>query len=363
MSSKPRATGRAVRLLAAAVLVVGPGATALAQGAPVAWSAPASASVVKIEESFSNAGARLSGTLYAPSGRGKVPAVVVFHGASDPSRDAPLYRHLIQMLPPLGVAVLVFDRRGTGKSTGAGNNGDFNTLADDGVAAQRMLARDPRIDARRIGFWGLSQGGWLALLAGARSPDAAFVVSVSAPLTRADVQMNFAIANILRIKGYGQADIDQAVAARTAVDDFERGKLDRATAQAHVDAAAKEPWFGLIYLGKTFHDPVQSDWARQMKNDPLKTLDAVKAPTLILYGSADPWVPVAVSAKILRASAARRPNVTTAVVAGADHEMSVTTPPLAQIAPATNSERAPDSPEYFARLAAWMTAQDLTRAR
>jgi hypothetical protein len=362
MSSKLRAAGQVACALAAALLAVGPGVAAPAQGAPVAWSAPPSASVVRVEESFSNAGARLSGTLYAPNGRGKVPAVVVFHGASDPSRAAPLYRHLIQMLPPLGVAVLVFDRRGTGKSTGD-NNGDFNTLADDGVVAQRMLARDPRIDARRIGFWGLSQGGWLALLAGARSPNAAFVVSVSAPLTRADVQMNFAIANILRIKGYGQADIDQAVAARTAVDDFERGKLDRATAQARIDAAAKKPWFDLIYLGKTFHDPAQSDWARQMKNDPLKTLDAVKAPTLILYGSADPWVPVAVSAELLRASAARRPNVTTAVIAGADHEMSVTTPPLAQIAQATNSERAPDSPEYFARLAAWMTAQGLARAR
>ena len=35
-----------------------------------------------------------------------------------------------------------------------------------------------------------------------------------------DVQMNFAIAKILRIKGYSQADIDLAVAARTAADEF-----------------------------------------------------------------------------------------------------------------------------------------------
>ncbi|HEX3887798.1 MAG TPA: alpha/beta fold hydrolase [Phenylobacterium sp.] len=344
----------------AGALAVTPAAGAAA-GAAAPWSAPASSAVIREEKTFSNAGATLSGTLYAPVSRGKVPAVVVFHGASEPSRDSELYRHLIQMLPPLGIAVLVFDRRGSGKSVGARNNGDFDMLADDGVAAARMLARDPRIDPKRIGFWGLSQGGWLSLLAAAHSPPAAFAIAVSAPLTTADVQMSFAAANILRIDGYSQADIDQAVAARTALDDFERGKLDRATAQARIDAAAKKPWFDLIYLGKTFHDPAQSDWARQMRNDPLKTLDKVKIPTLIIYGAADPWVPVAVSVKALRASAAQHPNITTAVVAGADHEMSLTTSPKDEIDPAGFAKLAPDSAEYFALLASWLTAHGLTR--
>ena len=56
-----------------------------------------------------------------------------------------------------------------------------------------------------------------------------------------DVQMKFAVTNILRIKGYSQADIDLAIAARTGVDDFMRGRLDRATAQARLDAAASKP--------------------------------------------------------------------------------------------------------------------------
>lgn len=36
-------------------------------------------------------------------------------------------------------------------------------LSDDGVAAFQMLAQKARIDPKRIGFWGLSQGRWLAL--------------------------------------------------------------------------------------------------------------------------------------------------------------------------------------------------------
>ena len=162
------------------------------------------------------------------------------------------------MLPPLGIAVFVFDRRGSGKSGGKLENSDYTMLADDGISAQRMLAQDHRIDPRRIGFWGLSQGGWLSLLAASRSPQAAFAISISAPMTTPDVQMNFAVANILRIKGFSQSDIDQAIATRTAIDDFQRGKRDRASAQGILDAATTRPWFVHTYLEKTFKDPDQS---------------------------------------------------------------------------------------------------------
>jgi hypothetical protein len=45
-------------------------------------------------------------------------------------------------------------------------------------------------------------------------------------MTTPDVQMNFAVSNILHIDGYGQADVEQAVSARRAVDDYLRGTFD-----------------------------------------------------------------------------------------------------------------------------------------
>ena len=54
----------------------------------------------------------------------------------------------------MGVAVLVYDRRGSGDSTGTLNGIDYKTLADDAIAGQSGLAKLPRIDAKRIGFWG-----------------------------------------------------------------------------------------------------------------------------------------------------------------------------------------------------------------
>jgi len=320
-------------------------------------------SLIEEERTFRNGSTPLSGTLYLPVSTRAVPAIVVFHDASAPTRDLALYRHLKQIGPALGLAVFVFDRRGSGKSGGEPAHGDYEALADDGIAALRLLARDPRVDSRRIGFWGLSQGGWVSLLAASRCPETAFAIAISAPMTTPDVQMIFAVTNILRIRGYSQADIDLAVDARKAVDDFERGDLDRATAQKRVDAAGTKPWFALIYLGRTFQDPDKSGWAREIRHDPMSILPRVKAPTLIMYGASDPWVPARISVERLKASAAHYPNITTVVIASADHHLSLSTSLEAQVDPAHLGDHEPDAPEYFARLAAWLTEQGLVVGR
>ena len=322
--------------------------------APPSWSAPPSTVIDAQDRNFQSVAVTLSGTLYAPRIESRVPAVIVFHAASSPTRDNPLYTHLVEMLPPLKIAVFVFDRRGSGKSGGKLEDSDYVMLADDGIAAQHMLMQDSKIDPQRIGFWGLSQGGWLSLLAASRSPQAAFAVSISAPMTTPDVQMNFAVANILRIKGFSQPDIDQAIAARTAVDDFQRGKRDRVSAQRILDAATAKPWFEHIYMGKTFKNSDQSRWAKEMRHDPLAALDTLKQPALVIYGSVDPWVPVQNSVERLRASSARHPNVEVAVIAGADHAMATSVSAADQIDPVLSAREAPQSAEYFGLLAAWL---------
>src|SRR5215475_13216897 len=73
------------------------------------WSAQPTTSTVAVEKTFSNGPVALSGTLYLPANARNIPAVIVFHSASSATRDLALYRHLKQMLPPLGVAVFVYD--------------------------------------------------------------------------------------------------------------------------------------------------------------------------------------------------------------------------------------------------------------
>jgi uncharacterized protein len=333
--------------------------------APVATRAPWSAQATTIVETeeiiFRNASATLTGTLYLPRGGRAVAAVVVTHGASSPLRTSPLYAHLKEMLPPLGIAVFVYDRRGSGSSGGNLETSDYDQLADDAVAAVRMLKADPRIDPKRVGVWGLSQGGWLSLLAATRSADITFAVSISAPVVTPDVQMMFSSENSLRVNGFSQADIGQMRATRKAVDDYMRGTGDRATAQRLVDVAKVKPWFKYLYVAEIVNDRSTSRWRKEIEHDPLATLKAVRVPSLVIYGAADPVVPVAASIARLKPLAAELPNTEIVVIAGADHDMQTTVDPMDLLNPDHADVEKPDSTAYFAVLANWMALHGLTQ--
>ena len=333
---------------------------ALARAAPldaVPWSAPASTAVVQEERVFGSAGVELSGTLYLPKDGRALGAVVVTHSASSATRDLPLYTHLKTMLPSLGYAVFVYDRRGSGKSGGDLAASDYALLADDAIAAVRMLKADPRMDPKRVGIWGQSQGGWIAVLAASRSAEVAFVVSVSAPVVTPDVQMIYYSTNSLRVNGYPQAEIDQMVATRKAVDAYMRGTGDRETAQRLVDAARLRPWFKLTYMGDTVKDRELSRWRREIEHDPMRTLEQVGVPALMIFGAVDPIVPVDISVQRLRGAAATHPEMRVVVIGGADHAMMTSLDPKTQMDPARVTQDDPESPEYFGVLAAWLIEQ------
>ncbi|MBX9616201.1 MAG: alpha/beta fold hydrolase [Caulobacteraceae bacterium] len=327
--------------------------------AAVPWRAPATTQVVVEDRRFRNGDTELSGTLFLPVSGTPVAAVVVTHSASSPLRTAPLYDHLKMALPALGIAVFVYDRRGSGQSGAVNAGGDFAVLADDAIAAATGLRSDPRIDPQRIGSWGLSQGGWIAALAAARSPRIAFAVSVSAPVVTADVQMMFSSTNHLRANGYAQADIDQMIATRRAVDDYMRGTASREAAQTMIDAARGQPWFRYTYMGETVRDREVSGWRREIENDPLANLGSVAAPILLLFGSDDAVVPVAISIERLETIAARMPGMEVHVVAGADHAMEMSGDAGVSLDPRNDGAETPDSPEYLAILASWLTRQGL----
>jgi len=323
------------------------------------WSASATTIVISEAKTFDSGDATLSGTLYLPKGGHALAAVVVTHAASSPLQDAVLYTHLKQMLPAMGIAVFTYDRRGYGKSGGTQKNSGFQLLADDAVAAVKMLEADARIDPKRVGIWGLSQGGWLSLLAASRNPKVRFVVSISAPVVTPDVQMMFLTENAMRVFGYSQPEIDRMRETRKAVDEYMRGTGERATAQRMIDAVKDRPWFPLTYMSTTVGDRATSGWRKEIEYDPLPTLDRVKVPTLILYGAADPVVPVSTSVE--RIASKLRTNMALRVIAGADHGLALNVDAKTQLDPSKGDQIHPEAPEYFAVLASWLTHQGLAR--
>jgi dipeptidyl aminopeptidase/acylaminoacyl peptidase len=139
---------------------------------------------------YTCAGAIQAATLFLPPGKGPHPAVVWVHASGPATRldgTAPLVRELAGS----GIAVLSYDKRGTGESEGKccpGDDGQFNLLAADVAGAVSALRRRPEIDADRIGLLGASQAGWVAPLAAVRSGHVAFLTLVDAPVVAHSVE-------------------------------------------------------------------------------------------------------------------------------------------------------------------------------
>jgi len=172
---------------------------------------------------FLNDELRFAGTLYRPENPNPCPAVVIVHPASGGERTDPFYVHLISELPRHGMAVLVFDRRGSGQSEGDFELAGFDDLANDVIAAVEYLQARPDIDGARIGLHGTSQGGWIAPIAAARKPDIAFIVAVSACGVTPAEQMDYGVAFHLKQEGFDQPSISKAIELRTRVNQYFRG--------------------------------------------------------------------------------------------------------------------------------------------
>ncbi len=238
--------------------------------------------------------ATLAGS-YSPAG----PTVVVaVHGAGEGRRDWYLYRHLHDLLPPAGIGVVTFDRRGEGASTGEPSRGAFAVQADD------VLAVAEAVDAEQVGLWGISQGGWVAPLAAARSKRIAFLILLaSIGVTPAD-QMRFAAAMQIRRAGFGDDAAARAVALREHAESWIRdGNTD--TLQAELAAAAREPWWELAFLPGELPplpeaDVVRKALADEMFFEPEPIFAEVHVPTLLFYGDDDTWAPVDASIETWR---------------------------------------------------------------
>jgi pimeloyl-ACP methyl ester carboxylesterase len=133
---------------------------------------------------FTCARATLAGTLYLPRGAGRHPAAVWVHG-SGPARRLGFGKGVLPALVRSGVAMLSWDKRGVGASTGTccpGDRGHFSLLAVDVDGALNALRARRDVDRRRIGIVGASQAGWIVPLAAARFDHRlAFTAMVDAP--------------------------------------------------------------------------------------------------------------------------------------------------------------------------------------
>ncbi len=271
------------------------------------------------EVTFANGAVTLAGTLILPGTAGPYPAVVFVHGSGAEGRWAS--RFLAIHFARNGIASLIFDKRGVGKSTGDWRTSGFEDLAVDACAGAGFLRSHPKIDPHWVGIHGHSQGGTITPLIASLCNVAFVVGSAASGLSMDDVEI-YSIENSINIGSLSSTDSSEAAAyIRELVAVAYHGKE-----RAHLDTLAAilrdRPWF--------FPPPTQNNsyWKlspRFAQYNPIAYWKQVKAPVLLLYGERDHRVPPQASAERITAALRDGGNkeVTVRIFPYADHTFQI----------------------------------------
>ncbi|MFD0472170.1 alpha/beta hydrolase family protein [Nonomuraea thailandensis] len=221
---------------------------------------------------------RLEGTLRVPLTPGRHPAMVFVSGSGNGSRTE--FTPQAEYLAKAGVATIAFDKRTIGYNF---RDRDFGLLADDALRMVEYLRTRPEVDPDRVGIWAVSEGGWVAPIAAAKSSSVGFMVLVSSP-------------NVSPLRQVAWALNEQLLRLRAPIG--ARDLLTRAMGGVGFDF---------------------------LRYDAMPALSQVKQPVLAFYGTTDPSIPFVESTKALITAMHKAGNddYTIRFMANGDHAMRV----------------------------------------
>ena len=263
-------------------------------------------------------GDTLAGTLTLPTSPGPHRAVVMITGSGPQSRDEPVMNHRpflvwADALTRLGIAVLRYDDRGVGASTGNFNEARTADLARDVEAAVDYLRSRKEIDNQRIGLIGHSEGGMIApIVAVSRPKDVSFIVLLAAPGLRGDsilVMQN----EIISRRSHTPDSIREATAQLnrslfallvppTTDEEALRQSLAEVLRGAFFDGplAPPMPHEQVELAINQEMEMLTAPWMRDfLRYDPAPMLSRVQCPVLAVQGSEDVQVPAAANLPIV----------------------------------------------------------------
>lgn len=251
------------------------------------------------------AGDKLAGTLTVPNG--KVSKIVILISGSGPqNRDEEIkqFNHrpfLVwsDWLTRQGIAVLRYDDRGIGKSTGDFGTATSADFADDAEAAVNFIKSRNDLRNLSIGLMGHSEGGIIAPMVASRNKNVNFLVLLAGPgvpLTNLMLQQT---ADQERLGGANPENIKLALATNQKVFATMGQHQDLSTAQLKpiIDSLLYRElrtYPKTALQGKNIDDIVRenevllSPWFRYfIAFKPADYLNKIKSPVLALNGTLD----------------------------------------------------------------------------
>jgi len=281
------------------------------------------------EVTFTNGDVTLAGTLTMPVSGAPFPAVVMITGSGAENRDEELFgfkpfRMIADYFTRAGIAVLRYDDRGVGGSTGNVSESTSEDFATDVLEAVKYLQTREQIDNMRIGLVGHSEGGIIAPMVAARSNDVAFIVLMAGTAVTGEKIIFAQGEAVLKANGATEAQLHAEHEMQRRMFDFVRTgegledleadfreqmragidslPADQRAAIADVDALIDRQWNGQL-------DFIRSPWFRFFLDyDPATALEHVHVPVLALFGGLDLQVPPDVNMEPMERSLERAGN-------------------------------------------------------
>lgn len=168
----------------------------------------------KVKYPNEEADLELGATLTLPAGKGPHPVVIMISGSGAQDRDESILGHqpfwvIADYMSRRGIAVLRFDDRGVGESTGdhsTATSADFATDVEAGIA---YLQTRKDIDKDKIGLMGHSEGGMIAPIVASRNKEVNFIILLAGPGTNGAKLLALQQKDIMEAQGMSAGTIEK----------------------------------------------------------------------------------------------------------------------------------------------------------
>lgn len=243
----------------------------------------------------------LSGTLTMPKGRGPFPAVVLVTGSGAQNRDEEILNHkpflvLSDYLTRNGIAVLRYDDRGVGQSGGKFDGATTSDFAYDAQAAYNFLSKTKKINKKRIGIIGHSEGAMVAPMVAASDSTVKFIVLLAGPGVPIDQLMLKQTEVTSRFAGISEEEIAISLELNRKFYDILLNEKDDAQAKIKIEQIVQDHLNSMpLEISKQISDELPqltktmlSPWFRYFINfNPEHFLRQINCPVLAINGSKD----------------------------------------------------------------------------
>jgi pimeloyl-ACP methyl ester carboxylesterase len=314
---------------------------------------------VKEEITFESGDFKIVGELRLPVGEGPHPVVVFVHGDGPNDRiSGGTYPPIMERMLRAGYATFAWDKPGSGESTGELASGRvFEQRTAIVLDAIEVLKRHKAIDARRIGLWGISQGGYIMPLVLGKSEDVAFMIAVSCPGEAGYMQGAYLVAEQTRCEGLSPEEareleyhLEYAEIAQTYEDYYKH----KSQAFRHKDLVESMGMRMSLVSEKEWEPPnLESDYYF----DPISIIEKTAVPVLAFYGERDTQVDPIQGMQAYKAALERagNENYRIELIPGVDHCMIVTeTGCLKEIFNRSREERLAHGKLYLDIIEKWL---------